>query len=112
MLICGSSTSAVQKVVKLLSQHFSLKDLGVVKSFLGIEITHTTEGIHLNQMAYIKDLLAKLNMQEAKGYATPMVSNLRLSKNEGHPTVDGTLYRSVVEALQYTTITRPENAFC
>ena len=112
MLITGSSSVAVRQVIKLLSEHFSLKDLGEVKHFLGIEITNTAQEIHLNQKTYIKELLAKLGMQEAKGCSTPMVSNLKLSKEDGNPTVDGILYRSVVGVLQYATITRPEISFC
>lgn len=50
-------------------------------------------------------------MFESKSCPTPMVSDLKLSKEEGEPTVSGKLYRSVVGALQYVTITRPELNF-
>ncbi|XP_047949460.1 secreted RxLR effector protein 161-like [Salvia hispanica] len=53
-----------------------------------------------------------MNMQEAKGCPTPMVSASRLSKHDGNPTVEGKIYRSAVGALQYATITRPEISFC
>ena len=111
ILIIGSNPSSIQQVIDQLDTHFSLKDLGEVKHFLGVEVSKTKEGLHLNQAAYIRDLLQKLSMQEAKGYPTPMVSNSHLSKSKGNPTVDGKMYRSTVGALQYVTITRPEISF-
>lgn len=65
----------------------------------------------LSQTKYISDLLESVNMEEAKGISTPMVSNLKLSKQETTCFENPTLYRSVVGALQYATITRPEISF-
>jgi hypothetical protein len=42
---------------------------------------------------------------------TPMVGNLKLSKTGSDYLQDPTMYRSVVGALQYATITRPEISF-
>ena len=50
-------------------------------------------------------------MLEASPLPTPMTSGLRLSTHQGDPVSDATLYRSVVGALQYATITRPEISF-
>ena len=50
-------------------------------------------------------------MSQAKSLPTPMVSSLKLSKFQGMPTVDPTFYRSIVGALQYVTLTRPEIAY-
>ncbi|PNX62157.1 putative copia-type protein, partial [Trifolium pratense] len=50
-------------------------------------------------------------MAEAKGLPTPMVSNLKLSKHGSDYLADATFYRSVVGALQYATITRPEISY-
>lgn len=94
-----------------LNSKFSLKDLGEVSHFLGVEVSKTSHGIHLCQAAYIKELLLKVKMDGAKASPTPMISDLKLSKHEGDPTIDGKLYRSVVGALQYATITRPEISF-
>lgn len=50
-------------------------------------------------------------MAEAKPICTPMQSGLQLSKSDGDPLSDPHLYRSIVRALQYVTITKPEIAF-
>ncbi|XP_047949217.1 uncharacterized mitochondrial protein AtMg00810-like [Salvia hispanica] len=111
MLIMGISSSGIAKVIAQLNKKFSLKDLGEVKHFLGVEVSKTSGGLHLSQAAYIVELLNKVKMSEAKPCPTPMVSDLKLSKVEGEPTIDGKLYRSVVGSLQYATITRPELSF-
>lgn len=111
MLITGFSPSAIKLVIQQLKSHFSLKDLGEVIHFLGVEVTKTTQGLHLSQASYLVGLLNKVQMRDAKSYPTPMLSNSKLSKYEGDPMVDGKLYRSVIGALQYATITRPEICF-
>lgn len=50
-------------------------------------------------------------MDKAKAISTPMVSGTKLTKEGNNLMTDPTLYRSVVGALQYATITRPEIAF-
>lgn len=50
-------------------------------------------------------------MQYAHGYNTPMTGGLQLSAFGSDPVRDVQLYRSIVGALQYVTITRPEISF-
>lgn len=90
---------------------FSLKDLGEITYFLGIQVTHTVNGFHLSQQKYIRDLLVKTKMFQAKGLPTPMTSGLKISSQDGVPIENAQLYRSTVGALQYVTVTRPELAY-
>lgn len=50
-------------------------------------------------------------MQYAKGVSTPMTPGQKLTRYGSDPVKDVQLYRSVVGALQYATITRPEISF-
>ena len=50
-------------------------------------------------------------MAEAQPISSPMVSGCKLTKTGADIFSDPTLYRSVVGALQYSTITRPELSF-
>lgn len=95
----------------LLNKAFSLKDLGQLHYFLGIEVHHTTQGLLLSQTKYIAELLEKAKMSHANSLPTPMISGLQLFKYKGDPFVDRKLYRRIVGALQYVTITRLEIAF-
>ena len=70
----------------------------------------------LSQAKYIHDLLEKVKMVDAKPILTPLPSDLKLTKHGttkivSVPVADATLYQSVVGALQYITVTRPELSY-
>lgn len=50
-------------------------------------------------------------MDQAKTCHSPMVPNSTLSLHDGDPCEDPHLYRLIVGALQYATITRPDIAY-
>jgi len=79
---------------------------------LGIEVHHSETGsLLLFQTKYIKDLLVKANMAGANSMASPMASSTKLSKYGSNLVSDATFFRSIVGALQYATITRPEISY-
>jgi hypothetical protein len=86
---------------------------GDLNYFLGIEVMKTTDGIVLTQEKYALDLLKKVGMFECKSVATPLSTSKKLSRHERTPLRpnDATKYRSVVGALQYLTLTRPDIAY-
>ncbi|WKA12632.1 hypothetical protein VitviT2T_029998 [Vitis vinifera] len=79
----GTNTNIIQCYIDLLSQRFSIKDLGVFSYFHGIEVLTTPSGVLLTQRRYISDLLARTKMSGAKLVATPFVTdgNLKLHSN-------------------------------
>jgi histone deacetylase 1/2 len=112
ILLTGSSSTLLHDLIHKLNSKFALKHMGKPDYFLGIEVKYLSNGsILLTQSKYIRDLLHRANMAEAKGINTPMVSNLKLSKFGTDTLPDPSEYRSIVGALQYVTLTRPEIAF-
>ena len=87
-----------------------MKDLGDLHFFLGIEATRHQDTLFLTQTKYIKDLLQRVQLLEAKHIATPAATK-QLSLYDGTPFLDQTLYRSTVGSLQYLLFTRPEIAY-
>ena len=80
--------------------------------FWGIEVQRQNDGsLILTQSKYIRDLLAKTKMDESNPISSPMVRGCKLTKFGSEDFSDPTLYRSIVGALQYATITRPEISF-
>ncbi|KAL5559983.1 hypothetical protein UlMin_036194 [Ulmus minor] len=111
IIVTGSCKEEIEHVILLLNISFSLKDIGDLNYFLGIEVKATREGLHLSQKRYIEDLLRRSKMDNARPLPTPMVSSLKLTFDEGDPIPNATDYRSIVGGLQYVTITRPEIAY-
>ncbi|RVX16353.1 Retrovirus-related Pol polyprotein from transposon RE1 [Vitis vinifera] len=109
----GSSSSMIQVVNPATQTIFhntlALKDLGPFNFFLGIEVHRSTDGSKLlGQGKYIQDLLDRAKMLNAKTTSTPMITSSPLSTKMGDHFENVTLYRSIVDALHYVTITRPE----
>ena len=111
ILISGSNEQVVVHLITSLNREFALKDLGEVNYFLGIEVKHIAKGIHFSQGKYITDLLCKAKMQGANPISILMTSGQKLSSYGSESIQDVKLYKSIVGALQYVTVTRPENAY-
>ncbi|GKV40982.1 hypothetical protein SLEP1_g48566 [Rubroshorea leprosula] len=111
ILITGNSATFISNLIHRLGQKFSLKDLGDLSLFLGIEAIKTSTGLFLSQHRYINDLLQKHKMDGAKPVATPM-STSRLSLQTSSPRLpNGTAYRQLVGSLQYLSLTRLDISF-
>ena len=112
IIVTGNNPTAIKSLVTNLNSEFALKDLGDLDYFLGIEVNHRPNGsLMLTQSKYIRDLLSKTAMDEANSISSPMVGGCKLTKTGSEDFMDPTLYRSVVGALQYATITHPEISF-
>jgi hypothetical protein len=94
-----------------MQQDFPLKDFGPLSFFLRIQVTCSSDGLHLCQKKYINDLLQRTHMDSAKPTKSPCASRAKLSKYGGVMLDDPTIYRHIVGSLQYCTLTRPEIAF-
>ncbi|XP_027338193.1 uncharacterized protein LOC113852144 [Abrus precatorius] len=112
ILITGNSSTFIQHFIHRLHLFYPLKDLGVLHCFLGLEVKPLTDNkLMLCQTKYITDLLDRLHMSNAKPIKTPLPSRCKFQDDDTNLFKDATLYRSVVEALQYVSITRPDVAF-
>jgi histone deacetylase 1/2 len=67
----------------------------------------------MSQEQYAKDVVYRAGMANCKTVATPLASSDKLSITDGSKlnSDDATRYRSVVGALQYLTLTRPDISF-
>lgn len=109
--VTGSSNTQIETVVNQLGAEFALEDLRDFNYFLGLEVTPSTEGLHLSQTKYVGDILKKAHMLESKGCNTPIGVADKLQKNKGNVFENPSLYRSIVGSLQYVTLTRPNITF-
>ena len=110
IIVTGNTSSALDDFVVQLAKRFSLKDLGPLSYFLGVEVLPHSQGIFLSQKKYIADILCKANMDDAKPVATPMATDPPLTIH-GQPLADPTSYRTLIGSLQYLGLTRPDVSF-
>ena len=83
---------------------------GKIKFFVGLQIQQSKKGIYITQSKYIKEILKKFGMEDSKLVGTLMCTRLKLRKDDESKEVDQTLYRSMIEKLQYVVHTRPNIA--
>ncbi len=82
MLVAGVNLEEIKNLKKQLSSEFEMKDLGAAKQILGMKINRDEHGgtLQLSQAEYIRKVLQRSNMKDAKPVRTPLASHFRLSK--------------------------------
>lgn len=108
VVVVGNNSLKIQHVKSELHKRFSIKDLGILKYFLGIEVARISEGLVLNQRKYILDILEDCGLQGCKPSSFPFEQNLKLGRAENEPKVDAGRYRRTVGRLLYLQATRPD----
>jgi hypothetical protein len=111
IIITGNNSTAISDIVSQLSAVFELKDLGLLRYFLGLQIDYRKVGLFVHQHKYVSDLLHKFQMSDCKTAPTPIATTPPLSTDHDATLSDPTPFRSLVGALQYATFTRPDIAF-
>lgn len=88
-----------------------MKDLGALKYFLGIAVSHGKEGIYLSQRKYALDIIAECGLLGSKPADTPMEQNHNLSKHDGLYFEEPEKYRRLVGWLVYLAVKKPELSY-
>ncbi|CAM8882756.1 unnamed protein product [Rhodiola kirilowii] len=109
IIVTGNNSSLIDGFTRKLHSEFAIKDLGSLSYFLGLEASTTHNGLFLSQLKYARDILTRAQLLDSKPVHTLMVVSQYLTV-DGSPFSYPTLYRSLVGALQYLTITRPDIA--
>ncbi|KAJ0511512.1 putative RNA-directed DNA polymerase [Helianthus annuus] len=109
IILTASSDTLLHDIIKTLTTEFKMTDLGDLHHFLRIVIQKQGNGLFLSQATYDADILSSANMTNCKPVSTPVEVVSKLSATDGHVFSDGSLYRNLVGALQYLTITRPDD---
>nr|XP_020163692.1 uncharacterized mitochondrial protein AtMg00810-like [Aegilops tauschii subsp. strangulata] len=108
IILTASSPELLQRLTARLRDEFALKDLGALHYFLGIEVVRRADGFFLHQQKYAHELLERAGMLNYKPASTPVDTKAKVSASEGSPASNAAFYRSIVGALQYLTLTRPD----
>ena len=88
-----------------------MKDLGHLSYFLGLEITHSTDGLYITQAKYASKLLSQAGLTDSKIVNTPVELNAHLTPSGGKPLSNLSFYKRLVGSLVYLTVTRPDISY-
>jgi hypothetical protein len=88
-----------------------MKDLGPLHYFLGIDVHRSLSGFFLHQGKYAEDILDRVGMLICKPPPTLVDTCPKSSTSTDESVTNVLFYRSIVGALYYLTLTRPNIAY-
>lgn len=100
LVITRNDTSFVAFVINKLGNEFSLKDMGSLHFFLGMEVIPTSAGLFLSQHKYVYELLENIGMAAAKDVSKPLSTSTPPHLLNGIAAFEGTQYCRVIGNLQ------------
>ncbi|CAH9145017.1 unnamed protein product [Cuscuta epithymum] len=108
VILAGNDVSHISSIKGYLNNKFSIKDLGKLKYFLGIEVARSPEGFVLSQRKYTLHILKESGLLAGRPSLFPMEQNLKLRPDDDSQLVDASSYRRLIGRLLYLTVTRPD----
>ncbi|KAI3830073.1 hypothetical protein L1987_04206 [Smallanthus sonchifolius] len=114
IVITGNDESEIKNIKQLLSSNFMIKDLGLLKYFLGIEVLKSEKGICLSQRKYCLDLLTEFGLLGCKPVNIPIEQNYIVtskcaSDDQVLDNISG--YQKLIGKLIYLSHTRPDISY-
>lgn len=110
MGIIGRNSSILCSLIDKQTKEFSMKDLGDLHYFLGIEVVKNDNGLFLNQAKYALDMMTRADMVECKPISTSFFVRSHLTYSSTSYS-NATQFRSLAGALQYLTLTKPDLSY-
>lgn len=98
LLLTGNNQIEIQTILMHLHKRFSMKDLGPLLTFLGIQDSHTHHGVLLHQQAYALTVLRHTCMEHCHSISNPSVVTTPSLPNDLQEYAHPTLYRQLVSA--------------
>ncbi|XP_021732067.1 uncharacterized protein LOC110698858 [Chenopodium quinoa] len=109
IILTGNDTDDMTCLRSDLHNKFTIKYLGRLSYFLGIEVGYTSDGNLLSQKKFTKELTLNCGLPLKSRAVTPFPLGLKLQL--GDPLPDAEQYRSLVGKLNFLTHTRHDLSF-
>jgi hypothetical protein len=90
-----------EKFEKMMASECKMFMIGELSYLLSFQIKQIKNGTFLSQGKYIKDMLKKFGMDDAKAISTLMGTNGNLDSDASGNMVDQKMYRSMIGSLLY-----------
>jgi len=108
IILTRNDTKACTEFKSYLHTCFSIKDLGPLKYFLGIEVARGPQGMFLSQYKYTLDIINECGLLGAKPIEFQIEENHKLGLASRRLLKDAAQYRRLIGRLIYLTITHPD----
>lgn len=95
----------IESLKQQLSSEFEVKDLGITRYFLGMEVVRSKEDFFISQRKYTLDLLKDMGCRLA---GTPLEKGWKNDEEGKDIPVDKERYQRLVGRLIYLSLTRPD----
>jgi hypothetical protein len=116
ILLATTSLQYPNVFQKILGNKYKLKSLGRPSYMVGMQLGYLTNSLTVSQSRYIQDVAKRFDLSDCKPVNTPASTTAKLTKlgqsgsTKDSPRVNTTKYRSLVGALMYCVMTRPDVA--
>ena len=111
LIITGSNTQRIEDFKSSMQTKFEMTDLGLLNTYLGIEVIQGKSDIRLCQTNYALRILEEFKMKECNSAKTPMECRLRLNREGEGEEVESTYFRKLIGCLRFLSLTRPDLIF-
>ncbi|XP_031270507.1 uncharacterized protein LOC116128878 [Pistacia vera] len=120
IVLTGNNVNMINQTKKMLHSNFRLKDLGMLRYFLGFEVARSVKEISLYQRKYALELISESGLSGSKPSSVLMESNLKLTSTAYDalfPTTndpllsDPCVYQRLVGKLLYLCMTQPDLSY-
>ena len=102
----------MENFILVMKIEFEMTDLGLMKYFLiGIKVEQIHNDIFLCQHKYAKNVLNRFRMTTSKPSYSPVVTCIKLSKQDQGTKIDTTLHKRLFGSMMYLIDRGPETMY-
>ena len=112
-MMTGNNTSLTREMKAKIMAIWQSHDLGTAKEFLGMRITSNDRQVRLDQMAYLKKIVKRFNLEKSRAVSIPLPARYLPVPNTGPLDPKRRNYfQQIIGSLLYLALgTRPDIAF-
>jgi len=111
VILAVNSLEEFKSTKHIMHTTFKIKNLGILKYFLSIEVAHSSSGISLCQRKYCVDLLEDSGLLNSKPVNTASDPSIKLHNDGLDLYPDIPAYRRLIGRLLYLNTTKPDITF-
>ncbi|XP_019194748.1 PREDICTED: uncharacterized protein LOC109188558 [Ipomoea nil] len=94
-----------------MKEEFEMSMVDQLTYFLGLQVKQSLEGYFISHEKYAKNFVKMFDLESCKTPRTPISTSTKVSKDDTGPSVDNTVYQSLIGSLLYLIASRPDIMF-